>query len=194
MNALLLKSGTEISYDTQAPIKKHVPKLVEVPTHREAQRKVLNVRKELSELPAPPNQMNALSTILSYQLFGLVPSDIAIATGITEQQVRTIQESDVYKELSSTIVDNIMAQDADEIRGLVQQQSRMALNNVVQLMYSETDQVALAASKDILDRAGHRPVDVIQHKYSMEGGLTIEIIKKDDTIQHPTIDISPGVM
>jgi len=192
MQALQLKSGINISFDNGKPIKEHKPTLVEVPTHREAQRVVTNVRKELSELPAPPKQMNAASTILSYELFGLSSFDIAIATNITETQVANIQKSEIYKELKDNVVTNIMQQDADDIRGLVQQQSRYALDNVVQLMSSEMDNIALAASKDILDRAGHRPSDVVEHKHSMEGGLMIEIIRKEvnDT---PLIDITPGV-
>jgi len=192
MNALLLKSGLEISFDNGKPIKEHKPDLIEVPTYKEAQITILNVRKELSELPAPPKQMNASSTILSYELFGLSPFDIAIATGITESQVCNIQQSQIYKELKDNIVSNIMKQDAEDIRGMVQQQSRAALDNIVHLMTSDNEVVALSSSKDILDRAGHRPTDVVEHKHSMEGGLVIEIIKKVESEQ-PLIDITPGV-
>ena len=48
----------------------------------------------------------------------------------------------------------------------------------------------MAAAKDVLDRAGHRPADVIEHKHSLEGGLTIEYIDHKDEI--PTIDITPN--
>jgi hypothetical protein len=47
----------------------------------------------------------------------------------------------------------------------------------------------MTAAKDVLDRAGQRPVDIIEHRHKMEGGLTIEYVDKKDDI--PTIDITP---
>lgn len=192
METLQLKSGIEISFDNGKPIKEHKPILIEVPTYKEAQNTITRIRKELSELPAPPKQMNTASVILSYELFGLSSFDIAIATNLKEEQIKNIQESHIYKSLRNDIVSNILKQDADNIRNMVQQKSKAALSNIVDLMDSEMDNIALAASKDILDRAGHRPVDVVEHKHSMEGGLTIEIIKQE-AIDTPLIDITPGV-
>jgi hypothetical protein len=50
----------------------------------------------------------------------------------------------------------------------------------------------LGVAKDVLDRAGHRPADIIEHRHKMEGGLTIEYVEKKDDI--PTIDITPKEM
>ena len=67
--------------------------------------------------------------------------------------------------------------------------SRNAATTVVGLLNSDNETTQLSAAKDILDRAGHRPVDVIEHRHKMEGGLTIEYVEKKDDI--PTIDITP---
>jgi hypothetical protein len=42
---------------------------------------------------------------------------------------------------------------------------------------------------DVLDRAGHRPADVVEHRVRMEGALTIEFIEKDAGKEVPTITI-----
>ena len=48
----------------------------------------------------------------------------------------------------------------------------------------------LNAAKDLLDRAGHRAVDVVEHRHSMEGQLTIKVIKEVKTpAKMPSITI-----
>ena len=39
---------------------------------------------------------------------------------------------------------------------------------------------ALDAAKDVLDRGGHRPVDIVEHINRMDGELRIVHIKKDE--------------
>jgi hypothetical protein len=46
----------------------------------------------------------------------------------------------------------------------------------------------MAAAKDVLDRSGHRPSDVVEHRHRMDGGLVIEIVKRDGA-QMPVIDM-----
>jgi hypothetical protein len=48
--------------------------------------------------------------------------------------------------------------------------------------------LAFKASQDILDRAGHRPADVIEHRHRMEDSLNIVITKRDETKQLPTLE------
>ena len=68
--------------------------------------------------------------------------------------------------------------------------SANAANVMVDIMEdSENGPVTrMAAAKDVLDRAGHRPADIVEHKIKMEGGLTIEYVDKKDDI--PVIDIT----
>jgi len=55
---------------------------------------------------------------------------------------------------------------------------------------SESDaKNALKAAQDILDRAGHRPADIVMHQHKVEGGLKIEYIsRKIDTVL-PVVEI-----
>ena len=55
------------------------------------------------------------------------------------------------------------------------------------LLDSDSESTRGVAAKDVLDRAGQRPVDVVEHRHKMEGGLTIEYVEKKDDI--PTIDV-----
>jgi hypothetical protein len=46
----------------------------------------------------------------------------------------------------------------------------------------------MAAARDILDRSGHRPSDVVEHRHRMDGGLVIEIVRRDGAVV-PTIEM-----
>ena len=41
---------------------------------------------------------------------------------------------------------------------------------------SRTDR--MSAARDILDRSGHRPADVVEHRHRVDGGLVIEYVKR----------------
>jgi hypothetical protein len=46
----------------------------------------------------------------------------------------------------------------------------------------------MSAARDILDRSGHRPADVVEHRHRMDGGLVIEVVRRD-AVSVPTIDM-----
>jgi hypothetical protein len=56
---------------------------------------------------------------------------------------------------------------------------------------SDNDVLSFKASQDILDRAGHRPADIVEHRHKLEDALHIVIEHKDDGKSVPMIDITP---
>lgn len=187
---LILADGTKINPIDGTVVVDEV--LVEVPRHGAIQREIISARKNISDLPVPPDQMNTISVILSYSLFGICEEDIAHCVHITLEQVNNIKESDVYLDLQQQFFKTIIEHDLSDVRGMFVQHSYSAANVMVSGMDMDNNiSTRMSAAKDILDRAGQRPVDVIEHRHKMEGGLTIEYIIKDDTKQIPTIDITP---
>ena len=69
--------------------------------------------------------------------------------------------------------------------------SKLAANKMVAMVNSSNEATALSAAKDILDRGGHRPADVVEHRLRVDGGLKIEIVRKDASSSFPTIDVKP---
>lgn len=162
---------------------------VEVPTNREATQLVVSARRKLADLPDVPRTMNTISVVLSYTLFGLDDVEIALATGLSELQIGTIKMNDAYTQMRDTVVGSIIASESDDVRQLFATKSRMAadtLFSVLSRSKSETNKISVA--RDILDRAGHRPADVVEHRHKLDGGLTIEIIQRDTKVV-PTIDL-----
>jgi hypothetical protein len=188
---LVLADGTKIDPATGKVIKEQVSRFVEVPSGREAQRTVARTKRKLADMPAPPQQMNALSVVLTYTMTGLSDDDIAIATGLTTEQVERMRTLEAYTQLHELVSKSLVDQDADNVRTLFTANAKNAASRMLQLADSENETVAIRAAADILDRAGHRPADVVEHRHAMEGGLTIRVIKQDDTQQVPTIDLTP---
>ena len=187
---LILADGTKIN-----PIDGtiHVDdSLVEVPNTAQIKREIVASRKRISDLPVPPSQMNTISVILSYTLFGISDDDISTVLTIPLEQVEYIKSLDAYSELQTQFIKNIVESDLSDVRGLFVQKSRRAADKMFDLMESENEATRMVASKDVLDRSGQRPIDVVEHRHRMEGGLTIEYIEKKDDI--PTIDVTPKEM
>lgn len=162
---------------------------VEVPTNREATQLVVAARRKLADLPDIPRTMNTISVVLSYSLFGLSDEEIAIATGLTELQVGTIKMNDAYAQMRDTVVGSIIASESDDVRQMFVTNSRLATNTLLSVLHRSKSEVnKISVARDILDRAGHRPADVVEHRHRLDGGLTIEIITRDNKSM-PTIDL-----
>lgn len=170
------------------------PQYVEVPTNREATQLVVSARRKLADLPDVPRTMNTVSIVLSYSLFGLSDNEIALATGLSELQIGTIKMNDAYTQMRDTVVGSIIASESDDVRQLFATSSRMAANSLLTVLRtSKSEANKISVARDILDRAGHRPADVVEHRHKLEGGLTIEIITRDKNVI-PTIDIEAEIV
>jgi len=189
---LVLADGTKINPEDGLVLPADGDFLVEVPNTQDLQREVTAARKRISDLPVPPAQMNTLSVILCYTLFGISEHDIAITLSIPLEQLRTVKMSDAYSSMQASLLDSIMKSDEADVRDLFIMKSRNAANVMFNLMGSESETTRGSAAKDILDRAGQRPVDVIEHKHKVEGGLRIEYIERSKE-NIPTIDITPEI-
>ena len=56
-------------------------------------------------------------------------------------------------------------------------------------METASPKYALAAAQDILDRGGHRPVDIVEHVNKMDGELRIVHITKDEKLLNSVQDV-----
>ena len=197
MSTLTLADGTVINTQTGRP--QGLPGYTVVPTNQEAVDEVTRVRKRLADLPdIPQGQMNVTAVVCTYYMFGLEDHEIAHACGITERQVVNIKMTAAFDDLVSTLRQNIVEGQQGDVRELISQHARTAANTMVQELMSPSGQNRIVAAKDILDRAGHRPADVIEHRHKVEGGLQIEYVRKGgddgipDAIELDAEDVTDG--
>lgn len=192
MNELVLADGTKIDAKSGAIIKPIEDVGVAVPRESEARRIVVATRRKLADLPAVPDTMNVVAVVLSYHLFGLSNDEIAIAIRLTVDQVERIKESNEFVELHKKVVDQVMLVEAQDVRDLITQASKDAARKIVELTRSENELTAMYASKDVLDRAGHRPADVIIEKRTkLDKTLTVRFVKEEKKESMPIIDLQP---
>lgn len=165
--------------------------MVEIPTHREAQRIVTATRRKMADLPEVPRTMNAVGVVLSYTLFGLDDEEIAIATGFTVDQVGRIKMGDPYTQMHETIVRTVLDSETDVVRDVLAKNATRAASVMVDALDAGSRGDRMAAARDILDRSGHRPADVVEHRHRVDGGLVIEYVRRGVT-DAPIIDMGDG--
>jgi hypothetical protein len=91
--------------------------------------------------------------------------------------------------MKSAIVRGVLDAEASSVRDLFQQHSRAATMVMVESLRQGSRADRLSAARDLLDRAGHRPADVIEHRHRVDGGLVIEVVRKDERENVPTIEM-----
>jgi hypothetical protein len=185
---LRLADGRVVMPDGSVESGPQKQEFVEVPTHAEAQQIITATRRKLSDLPEVPRTMNAVGVVLSYTLFGLDDEEIAIATGLSVDQIGRIKVNDPYTQMHDAIVRSIIDGETEVVRDLFTKNAKRAAKTVIAALEEGSRSDRMAAAKDILDRSGHRPSDVIEHRHRMDGGLVIEIVRRDAAVM-PVIDM-----
>lgn len=197
LEPLILADGTRIDPTTGKAVKdRKSQRFIEVPNGSDAQALIIRTRKSVAELPLPPAQLGGVALVAFYTLFGLPDAEISVACDaqLTIEQIKKIRTLDAYKEFMSNAKTNILETASDQVRDVFQKHAVNAANRIVEFAESDNDVLAFTASKDLLDRAGHRPVDTIEHKHTMENALQIVVTRKDATVDVPMINITPDRM
>lgn len=190
---LRLADGTEIDCSSGKAIKDNAAKFVSVPSPSEAQKIIAQTRKTVSELPLPPEKLSGVALVAFYTLFGLGDRDIAIATNnqLTIEQIEHIRTLDAYVEFMQTAKANILHTETNIVREIFEEHAPKAARKVIEAAESDNDVLAFTAAKDVLDRAGHRPADIVEHRHKMEDALNIVITRRDEKEPVPLINLKP---
>lgn len=151
-----------------------------IKTNKKLQEEEARIRHRIDELPLQNGKMNTISVVLSYYLFGLNTNDIAIMTKLPIEQVENIIMLPAFDEMLKSVTKAIVENDTEDVRTYIQKQTKRAATKVLEIMETASPKFALEAAKDILDRGGHRPIDIVEHVNKMDGELRIIHIKKDE--------------
>src|SRR5262249_43752506 len=116
--------------------------------------------------------------------------EITSATRIGTAVVARIRACDAYKQMHDAIMRTALEQETDAVRDILTKNAKRAALTVVDSLDAGSRSDRMAAARDILDRSGLRPADVVEHRHRMDGGLVIEIVKRDDSAKVPTIDMN----
>ncbi len=188
---LILADGTKIDPATGKVVREKRQGFVEIPNASQAIAIVAKTKRSISELPLPPQKMNAVSLVLFYTMFGLADADIAITVGISRDQVKNIKALPEYLSASQDIQASVLAHETNEVRDIFQKHARGAAQKIVEIASNADEDSVLGfkAAQDVLDRAGHRPADVVLHKHGLDDSLKIVYIQQQPSETIPDASI-----
>lgn len=149
-------------------------------------------RRHLHEIPDTIRNANACALIASYTLYGLLDDDIASALQTSVDIVSSIRDSETYDIIHRAMCQTVLDAETDEVRDVFRQHARTAAHVLVDTLHNGNRAERVTAAKDFLDRAGHRPADIVEHRHRMEGGLIIEVVTKNRAHEAPIIDLEVG--
>lgn len=183
-----LPDGDEPLGDAQ-PLTPMGRTMVEVPSNGQAVRIIEGARRRLSELPLTPKHLNPIACICLYTMYGIDSLEISLATGLTIEQINAIRMSNEYAMMQRAVVDSVMETDTGEVKDFVKKSATRAARRVTAMVDHANPDIALRASKDVLDRAGLRPADVVELRGRMDMGLVIEVVDRREDGNRPVIDM-----
>jgi len=188
---LILADGTKIDPSTGKVMRDKKSSFIEIPSASQAIAIVAKTKRSVSELPLPPQKMNAVSLVLFYSMWGLADNDIAITVGISRDQVNNIKKLPEYLAASQDIQSSILQHETNEVRDIFQKHARGAAQKIVDIAVNadEDNPIGFKAAQDILDRAGHRPADVVLHKHGLDDSLKIVYIAQQPSETLPDASI-----
>lgn len=148
-------------------------------------------RRSVMDLSLNAQQMAVVNNVLVYTLWGLPDFEIAQQCGCTLHQVSVIRDLDEYKKIYGALVEGLRAAYSDTIDGIFREAAPKAAKGIVRKIKSKSPDIAMAAMKDILDRAGHRPSDKVEHTHKIGDGseLVIRVIRESDEAAIPTMEL-----
>lgn len=179
----------ETSLGPVAPLAPAGRKMVEIPSNGQAISIIEGTRRKLGDLPLAPKHLNPIACICLYTMYGLDTQEISIATGLGIDQVNSIRMTNEYGIMQRAIVDTVMETDTADVKDYIKKAAGKAARKMESMVDHANPDVALRASKDVLDRAGLRPADVVEVRGRMDVGLIIEVVDKQADDGRPVIDM-----
>lgn len=136
--------------------------------------------RTLADMPCDVKEMSPLMLVLSYSMWGLDCHAIGRLLGKSGAFIAEFQETEMYVRLRKEIVEAMRYTETANVHGFLAQKATAAVSVVVTAMHqSHNGDRALSAAKDILDRAGYRPTDRVEHTHKFEDELRIVHIQDD---------------
>lgn len=182
MQTLKLADGSEIDLNGKLvkPLEKEKPAakpLEKISTHR-----------LLEDLPASGKVMHTVALVGAYTIWGLRAQDIATLLNTTVEQIEMVRADDLFKRFFQELLRSVLDSELEDIRDRIVTKARTALLKLEEVLDDDDSKVKLNAANSILDRAGFRPADIVEHKHKVEGALKIVYEQRGKTTQ-PAIDV-----
>ena len=137
-------------------------------------------RRNIQDLPAPTNIMNACGAVMLYTMFGVGDREIASALKCTVVEIEEVRAHPAYGEYLDLIGSEIVSVESDNITHRLAAYAHGALDTVAHVSRNgKMENNRLRASIDILDRGGFAPKAVAEKQVSLKNVLRIQVLGDD---------------
>jgi len=142
-----------------------------------------NQRRNLKDFPANEQMFKALSVVFAMTLYGISNVEICDSLNISLDQLTELRSHHGYAELFNNVLAEFINANSDMLQSRIAAYSHAAVGRVGSLINgAEREETQLAASKDMLDRAGLRPQDLAASQQASQNELQIRITRKTDDV------------
>lgn len=137
-------------------------------------------RRNMNELPAERQLMNAIGVVFMLTLMGVGDREIADNLKTTVEEVNWIRHHGAYVECFNAVITEFINANSELLSARIAAYADTALDTVGKLASEgKKEETKLRASQDILDRAGVRPKDVAERSV-VKNDLRIIIVEGDN--------------
>lgn len=150
------------------------------------------IRRGMVDLPADAKAVTTCGVVWMYYMLGINDAEIAETLGMKLSQVDMIKGLQLFSQLDTMIKDNLAALNHSDVQKRIDTMSGDALTKLEDLLVDEDTKPATKSRilMNMLDRGGFSPKQVLEHRHSLEGGLTIRHIREvAQPKRMPTIDV-----
>ena len=134
-------------------------------------------RRNINELPAAANMMNAIGALMMYSFFGVGDREVANALKCSVVELEEIRKSAAYAEYLDLIGSEIITADSDNIAHRIAAYSHGALDTIANVSaHGKTETNRLRASMDLMDRGGFAPKAVADKQVALKNVLRIQVL------------------
>lgn len=160
------------------------PRRSDASLHAETSVPRVVTRRTSVDLLLPGPQMRLIAALAALDLWGLAHSDLAELFGLSEDKLKLIAGETQFQTFQKQLIRSILDSELEEVRDNIAAVARRASIRVMDMLDSdEADpKTILRAAQDILDRSGMRPVDIVEHRHTMQGGFKIVYEKAGSAI------------
>jgi hypothetical protein len=138
-----------------------------------------SVRRGLVDLPADHRAVTTVGVVWLYFTLGVTDAEMAEATGLRISQIEMMKQMQLFSQLDELLKSNLAQLAHADVQQRIDNAAGDALDALEVMLTDEDVKPATRARilMNMLDRGGFAPKQIMEHKHSLEGGLTIRHIK-----------------
>ena len=148
-------------------------------------------KRNLKDLPAPPQIMNGIAAVYLYTFMGIGDREIADLLHITTMQLEEIRAHGAYQEFFQVVFDELINVNSDHLQSRIAAFAPAAVSNIMEVASADMEKVKpetiLRANQDLADRAGVGAKELAAKKATSNS--TLRIVVYDEETQAPSVSI-----